>query len=503
MEYLGIYLALVGVLCAVYYTFRRKSFFEKNGIIHDGGYPLVGNMSPVLLGRISFSEMFRKMYDIDEEAKYVGFYDLFRIPVTVIRDIDLIKSIGVKNFDHFVDRTTIVDPEQEPLFGNNLAGLKGDKWREMRNLLSPAFTSSKMKGMFKLMSDCAENFVAHIVEKTSSTPVTYNTKDLFCRYTTDVIATCAFGIAVDSMKNPTNEFYLLGKQMSIFQKSALVKMQLSRMFPRLTKALGIKVFDPKVDEFFMELVQGTIDARDKEGIIRPDMIQLMMETRNNKEGPVLGIRDMVSQAFVFFFGGFETTSSAMCFVAHHIALDPNVQRKLQQEINETLELCDQKITYDAINGMKYLDALVNECFRMHPIGVAIDRICTKEFELPPALPGKNPVLLKPGDRIWIPVAALHMSPKYWTDPETFNPERFIEDPKLLHSPAFYPFGTGPRMCIGNRFALLEMKVLIFYLVLKCNLTIGEKMILPLQLDTKSLAMTAKGGFWVSMEPRNI
>ncbi|XP_015117421.1 cytochrome P450 9e2 [Diachasma alloeum] len=504
MESWTIYFTIIAVLLGLYYFLRRKKFFEENDIIHERGLPILGNMGPVLFQRISIAEMVKRMYDIHDNAKYVGFYDFNNSPIVVLRDIEVIKSVGVKHFDHFVDRTAMVDPEQEPLFGNNLAGLKGNKWREMRNLLSPAFTSSKMKGMFKLMSDCAKNFANHIANDTSSKPVTYNTKDVFARYTTDVIATCAFGVAVDSMKNPDNDFYVLGKKASVFQGLALLKMQLMRTLPWVTKILGIHIIDPKIDKFFVELVQGTIDARDRQGIVRPDMIQLMMETRKNKEGdgPVLDIRDMVSQAFVFFFGGFDTTSSTMCFVAHHIAIDPDVQRKLQEEVDEVYEQCDQSVTYEAINNMKYLDALVNECLRMYPIGVALDRLCTKEFELPPALPGKKPVLLKPGDRVWFPVYALHMHPDYFNEPEKFYPERFIEDPKMLHSSAYFPFGVGPRMCIGNRFALLETKVLIFHLVLKCNLSIGEKMILPLELDKKNLGMAAKGGFWVTMEPRN-
>ncbi|XP_063971953.1 cytochrome P450 9e2-like [Diachasmimorpha longicaudata] len=503
MESWTIYFTILAVLLGVYYSLRRKKFFDEKDIIHARGLPILGSMTPLIFQRISIGEMIKRMYNISETAKYVGFYDLMNSPVVVLRDIEVIKSVGVKHFDHFVDRTAMVDPEQEPLFGNNLAGLRGNKWREMRNLLSPAFTSSKMKGMFKLMSDCAENFANHIANETSSKPITYNMKDASARYATDVIATCAFGVAVDSMKNPNNDFYVLGRKASIFQGFTLVKMQLMKSLPWLTKILGIHVLDPKIDKFFVELVQSTIDARDKEGIVRPDMIQLMMEARKNKEdgGPGLDIRDMVSQAFVFFFGGFDTTSSAMCFVAHHIAMDPDVQRKLQKEVDEVYEQCDQSVTYEAINNMKYLDALVNECLRLYPIGVALDRLCTKEFELPPALPGKKPVLLKAGDRVWIPVYALHIHPDYFHEPEKFYPERFIEDPKILHSPAYFPFGIGPRMCIGNRFALMEMKVLIFHLVLKCNLSIGEKMILPLEFDRKVLGMAAKGGFWVSMEPR--
>lgn len=220
----------------------------------------------------------------------------------------------------------------------------------------------------------------------------------------------------------------------------------------------------------------------------------------------------------------------MCFVIHEIAANPDIQLKLQNEIDDIFDKCNGDVTYEAVNGLEYLDAVINETLRYYPIAGFLDRMCTKSFELPPTLPGEKPLVLKRGDFIWFPVYPLQRDEKYFNDPDKFYPERFIEDPKgTLNSPAYMvyfiiiiliftccfvvlivvnlifnhqPFGVGPRMCIGNRFALLETKVLIVHLIAKCKLKPAKKMIMPLQLSKKSIVMTAEGGFWLDVEARN-
>jgi len=117
-----------------------------------------------------------------------------------------ISSIAVKNFDSFTDHRGFIDEVNDALLGKNLFSLRGEKWRDVRNLLNPAFTSSKMKAMFKLTSDCAANFTEFLPKLPSNQNV-MEMKNCFTRYTNDVIATCAFGISV-SMRNPTNSTFM-------------------------------------------------------------------------------------------------------------------------------------------------------------------------------------------------------------------------------------------------------------------------------------------------------
>nr|ACE75339.1 cytochrome P450 [Glyptapanteles indiensis] len=497
-------LAALAGLVIVYYFFFGENYFHKYGIPHPRRLAIFGNMAPIIFRRNTFVGHITDIYNLHKEAKYVGFYD-FGMPVTMIRDLELIKSITVKHFDHFMDHRGFADPEIEPLFGNNLFSLRGDRWREIRTLLTPAFTSSKMKAMFKLMSECANTFGDALVKQAENTADGFFSKDIFTRYTNDAIATCAFGIAVDSMKNPDNDFYVLGRRATNFDGIKSLKFFMIRSFPLITKLFRVKLIETKIENFFYDLVKDTIATRDAQGINRPDMIQLMMETRGNKPGsknPELSIESMTSQAFIFFFGGFDSTATTMCFTAHEIASNPDIQKKLQEEIDQVLEKDNGNPSYESINGMHYLDAIVNETLRLYPIAGFMDRVCTESFELPPTLPGIKPLKVNPGDNLWIPAWAIHRDPEYFPNPDKFDPERFMGDAKdTINHSAYLPFGVGPRMCIGNRFALLEIKVLFFYLLAKCNITPSKKMILPMRLSKKSFALMADGGFWLDIQPR--
>ncbi|XP_063977911.1 cytochrome P450 9e2-like [Diachasmimorpha longicaudata] len=496
---------IVLVLFLYYWLIENKNFFDKHEILYVKPVPFLGNMAPIIFRQTPMVENINNIYKLNKDAKYVGFFD-FGCPVVMIRDVELAKNITVKYFDHFVNHRGFVDPEQEPLFGNNLFSLHDERWRSIRNLLSPAFTSSKMKGMFKLMSDCASTYADYFADQSREKPFEVSSKDAFTRYTNDVIGTCAFGIKVDSIRNRNNEFYVLGRKATNFEGIQSIKFFTVRSFPRLSNLLKIRLISRDVDVFFQNLVKETIAMRDEKGISRPDMIQLMMETRNNKEGegPKLTIEEMTSQAFIFFFGGFDTSSTLMCFVAHQIADRADVQERLQREVDEAFDKHDGDPPYEAVANMVYLEAVINEALRMYPVAPFLDRVCNTEFELPPALPGKKPVMLKPGDNVWIPVYPIQRDPEFYPNPEVFDPDRFIKNGRSsANSANSLTFGQGPRMCIGNRFALLETKVLLVHLLRKCSLRPGKKMILPFRLSKTSFAMTAEGGFWMEFQRRDV
>jgi len=174
--------------------------------------------------------------------------------------------------------------------------------------------------------------------------------------------------------------------------------------------------------------------------------------------------DLTAQATVFFLAGFETSSTVMSFACLEIAVNNDIQKKAQLEIDETLNNHDGKLTYDALKEMKYLDCIVQgnteqfyvfiinleaiviyiETLRKYPPAGTQIRICTKNY----VIPGTD-VQIDKGTPITIPSYSLQMDPKYFPDPENFDPERFNEE-NALHKYQYLhmPFGEGPRKCIG-------------------------------------------------------
>ncbi|XP_071631197.1 cytochrome P450 9e2-like [Temnothorax longispinosus] len=490
---------LTAIICLYYFVLRKLSYFERLKIPHVKPIPLLGNMAPFIFQRTSHMELVQKFYNLFSNAKYFGLHD-FITPTFVIRDPDLISTIAIKKFDNFCDHDNFVIQTLDPIAGRNLFDMKGDHWREMRKLLSPSFTSSKMKMMFGLMSQCAENFVDFVATQSGKTGKTYDMRDMLGRYASDAVATCAFGINVDSFKHPNNEFFLLGKEAMTFDSCKLAfKAFMHRNFPLLAKLLNLKMFGPKIENFFKNIVSNTVKVRDEKGIVRPDMIQLMMETRNKDSGPEFDIDEMTAQAFVFFLAGFDTSSLTMCFVTHQLAVNPDIQSKLREEIDDVLRQTDGKPTYEAINRMKYLDAVINEALRLYPAASFIDRKCVKETELPPATSDGEPITIKPGDSIWFPTFSLQRDPKYYPQPDKFDPERFLNND--VDNSVYMPFGIGPRICIGNRFALMETKIMLVYLLCRCDLESDVKTANPIVLTKKSFATLPDNGFWLKLRAR--
>lgn len=166
----------------------------------------------------------------------------FSLPTLVLRDPDLIKQIAVKDFEHFLNHRAFIPEECDPLWGKNLFALNNEKWREMRSTLSPSFTSSKIKNMFSLISDCAAYFVKHFLKKNEDVTVV-EMKDVCSRYTNDVIANIAFGIQCDSLGERNNEFYLMGRDatdLKSFWRS--IKLFGFFIFPRIYKVKLIIFF---------------------------------------------------------------------------------------------------------------------------------------------------------------------------------------------------------------------------------------------------------------------
>ncbi|XP_072748639.1 cytochrome P450 9e2-like [Anoplolepis gracilipes] len=496
-------LIVLGILKIVAGIRRTYGYWKNKGVpyLPDSIRSSITNWK-VLFRRISIADFCLYLYNYFPDAKYVGMIDFARDSV-LIRDPELIKDVLVKDFDNFHDHQTLVDENLDPLFGKNIFNLRGDRWREMRNTLSPSFTASKMKIMFDLVSKCSREFVDYLVDHPEICDE-IETKQVFRRYTTDVIATTAFGISVNSMKDQTNEFYMRGIETTKTFNGivAMIKIILVRTLPRFAKLIGMEKFvSLSTSEFFKRIVGETIRVREEQDIIRPDMIHLLMQARDKNSSNKMTLEDIVSQAFIFFFAGFETSSTLMCFVAHELALNRDIQDRLREEVQQHLTE-ENEFSYESLSKMTYMDMVISETLRKYPPVVFTDRLCTNSYELPPSQPGYKSVIVKPGSVIMVPVYALHHDPKYFLNPNKFDPERFSEENKDNIVPYTYlPFGHGPRKCIGNRFALMETKILVAHLLQKFIFKRIAKTVEPMKYDKKDFNLVPEGGFWIGLEKR--
>lgn len=493
---------VLGVLTMYHYAFRNLDYFRKRGVPYVPPVPLFGNMAANVFRKKTFTETVSDAYNYNRDAKYVGFFS-FSDPVVFLKDLELIKSIMIKNFDNFPDHKMMAEEIPDKLFRDNLFGLQGQRWKDTRVLLSPTFTSSKMKTLFKLMKECTANLIDHLKAQSVKSTV-FDMKDVLTKYTNDVIVTSAFGISVNSHEDPENDFLLMGKEATNFSGARSLRLLMVRTFPLLSKILNVKLFDDRISDFYKNVVTTTIAARKAKGIVRPDMLQLMMQARDNSEKIKLTDDDMTAHAFIFYFGGFDTASLLMYLAVHEIAVNSNVHEKLQAEVDQVLEQCNGDVTYEALHAMRYLDSIMNETLRLYSPATIGDRLCRQPFELPPAQPGLKPFVVEPGVSVWIPFSAILKDEKYFSNPDKFCPERFMDDDnqETFDPAAFTPFGNGPRICIGNRFALMEAKLAIFQLMANFKLLPCSKTVNPLKPNPSSFVLSMEGGVWLELQPRH-
>lgn len=257
-----------------------------------------------------------------------------------------------------------INEENEPITGNLIA-LTGDKWRFLRNKLSPAFTSGKIKSMYSTISDKGRIFVEAIDQASRSGSV--DMKDITNRFTIDVVSSAAFGIESSTLDHKNPELVSIFRK--VFGDEGVGKLQqiMTAVFPNFSKRLNLRMFHKSVQEFFDDIVGGTIRYRETNKIERNDFLNMLIQLKNkgsiegeiSTENRKLTLDECIAQAFIFFFAGADTSSTTISFAMTALAQRLDIQEKLRDEINEIAAKTDGVITYDGLHEMTYLNQVMN------------------------------------------------------------------------------------------------------------------------------------------------
>ncbi|KAL7027300.1 hypothetical protein ACKWTF_005399 [Chironomus riparius] len=477
------------------------SYWSKREIPYKEPRFIVGEFGSVALATKPFGLIFQDFYENFKKHKILGIYLSYR-PALVVNDPVIIQEIIIKNFTSFHDRNLPVDEETNPLSAH-LFTLCGQKWRDLRVKLSPTFTSGKLKGMYPTIRDCGQVLQDYIGKEVKNGNNVFDIRDLLARFTTNVISSVAFGIENDCINDRENIFRKIG--IKIFKPS--LKRSIMRAFTfflpnifgflREKLNIKIKVTPEEIESFFMSVVQQTIEHRERnKDFERKDFMQLLIQLKNqgfisadkddddntvdneistNKkiDTKKLTFNDVVAQAFLFFIAGFETSSSTSNFCLLELCKNPEIQKKVQEEIDEVMKAANSKeLTYEMLGKMKYLDCCIDEALRKYPIVPVIFRECTKDH----TFSGTNWTIEK-GTQIFIPILAIQRDPEVYDNPMEFIPDRFIDSPSgngKSEGLYYMPFGDGPRNCIGARMGKLQTKLGLAMILSKFSFELADK-----------------------------
>lgn len=378
-------LTFIGILVtsAYFYVCHIYSYWKRRNIAYlEPTFPF-GNFKKNILQKISFGELTEELHN-SSNAPVVGFYAALK-PSLLIRDPKLIRDVLISNFPSFYHRGLYTDPLIDPLTGS-LLFLNGEKWKHLRNKLSPAFTSGKLKMMFQTLVDCGDSLQKYVSEVADAGEL-FEARDIFARYTTNVIASVAFGYEIDCFREPDCEFRRYGKKIFEMTISNGIRSALSFMSPTMMSLLHIRISDKSVEDFMTKLTKENVEYRERNNIVRKDFFQLLMQLRDSgsiaqnddqwqtninensekKPGKYLTLSEMTAQSFIFFAAGLKKKPMAfkpMAFIFISFSL-PQVSRLHQQHCHFVYMNCRKRRTFSVKHTKKSTRFYKNTMEKLH------------------------------------------------------------------------------------------------------------------------------------------
>ena len=384
----------------------------------------------------------------------------------LVADAEALKDILVRDFHHFMDRQFFV---KIPVMSKFLTQLHGQEWKNMRSIISPTFTSGKMKAMSPLMNKSLDNLMS-VFERNVTREI--DVLASFGNFTMDVIAKVAFAIETNTHEDPNHPFVVNAKKLFTFQAWKIFPLF---FFPKwLLQKSGIHFMDNDAFSYLVKLAQHMIDERRRTGFKAqqfPDFLQLMLQAgkdENDKSTGGLTDEEIIANIILILFAGYHTTSATLSYATYSLAMNSHVQKKVREEIRDALTNSESgELDYDILNNLPYLDAVISETLRMYPPVALHERQCSEDYVLKVNTPqvGNREIKIPKGTGVVVPIWAIHYMEEYYPEPKKFKPERFLPENKDQLVPyTFLAFVAGPRNCVGLRFALLELKLVLATLI---------------------------------------
>lgn len=238
---------------------------------------------------------FYKQYK--NKAQAVGLFS-FTKPLLLITDPQLIKHILITNFDNFHDRTVYFNKADDPISGHLIA-LQGKEWKERRAMLTPTFTSGKMKIMFEIVNAVGTQFVKTIESRLKSSNC-IEMHELIACFTTDSISNVAFGLDSNSLNDPNSKMRKYGKEILNFGPIGFMKLIFTSSFPNFSRKIHLTANKRSVIDFFYNTFKANIEHREANGIFRKDFLQMLLELKKKLS---LSVDELAAESFIFFLGG--------------------------------------------------------------------------------------------------------------------------------------------------------------------------------------------------------
>lgn len=347
---------------------------------------------------------------------------------------DFINYILKENHKNY-NKSELATDRAVEFFGKGLLFSNGDYWLRQRRLIQPAFHREKMKGLYDI-----------IIKSIDESLLKFPTGESIDIY--PLVHQLSFTILMQSLFDIKLSFKVMEELSQIFTElqSFLIKdinQPLRRLFYPFT---GTKNIQLKKTKRLREIFIGIINERKASDKNYDDLLDMLLKSKYEDTGEGMTNEQIVDEVLILIFAGHETTANTLSWLLYLLSTNKDSVQKLTDSFEGSTIL-------ECLNN-EYLKATINEVMRLYPAAWMTERVAIEDDEFEGFSFPKNTII--------IPFFfGLHRDKKLWNDELKFDPERFIVASTVAKSKNYFPFGAGPRMCIGNSFAMAEMSFFIF------------------------------------------
>jgi cytochrome P450 len=390
-------------------------------------------------------------------AKEYGDIVRFRIahvPIYLLvhpRDIEYVLVKNSVNFTKSADYNAL-----RRLVGNGLLTSEGGFWRRQRSLIQPAFHRESILHYATVMTT-ATNLM---LDSWGDGEVRDIHKDMM-RLTLEIVAQCLYSAEVSGSADQ------VGQALEIVTASFVKAAGRALLFPfHIPDPLAWR--ERRAIRELNQIIDGIIHERRASGQPRKDLLDTLL-TQRDAEGELMSDAQLRDEVMTLFLAGHETTALALSWACYLLALNPHVEAMLLEELRAVLG--GRTPTLEDLPLLAYTEMVIKEAMRLYPPAWGVGRRAIRECEI-------GGYQIKAGANIFILQWLTQRDPRFFPGPERFDPERWREDPvRMGKIPrfAYFPFGGGPRVCVGAAFAMAEATLLLA--------TIQQRYSLELPLNT--------------------
>jgi cytochrome P450 len=405
-----------------------------------------------------------------EEYGDIVDFKIARYQVKALNTPELHEYVLKSNYSNFIKGKAY--ERMEPLIGNGLLIAPHEFWRQNRTIVNPAFRVKKLETYFEEIKNSTETLINNYRDNHQ-----HDVHQSMMELTLSIISKVLFHMDLKGYSHRVSEAihdYMEGMENQIFHLSSFQKYIPSKSNRKFNKAVKY------LDSIVYELIKKRRVDYEK----NDDLISTLIKAQMRDGAKGITDRYLRDELMTFMVGGHETTANAITWTLYHLAKNKDVLSDLYNEIDKH---SDSELTYESLNNYTYLDLVINESLRISPPVWITSREVKNDDEY-------QNIKFKKGIIVIVSAYFLHHNKKYWDKPEEFNPKRFLAH---YNKKAFVPFGIGPRSCIGEALARIELKTILILFLRKFNFDLINKDIKPLA----TITLRPKGGLILKLKDR--